>query len=254
LAHEKKKLPYIESFDFSPGRTVARKYKIVSKLGAGWEAEVYKLVEIETGIVRAGKFFFPERNPRNKTLKFYAKKLHKLRNCSVLIQYNSIEQIQFRRHPIYFMVSEFVEGVLLSRFLESFPGKRLGPFQGLHLLYELAKGMEQVHRMKEYHGDLHAQNVIVAGYGLSFDIKLIDLFHWKSATRENIQDDVCDLIQIFYTSIGGKKFYAKQPKEIKDIICGLKRSLILKKFKTASQLRLYLENMRFESVLKGQRL
>ena len=58
-----------------------------------------------------------------------------------------------------------------------------------------------------------------------------------------MHDDVCDLIRIFYDAIGGQKHYSKQPKIVKEIICGLRRSLILKKFKTAGQLKEYLEVM-----------
>ena len=40
----------IESFDFQPGRVLAGKYVIERKLGGGWEGEVYKVVEILTGV------------------------------------------------------------------------------------------------------------------------------------------------------------------------------------------------------------
>ncbi|MBM2830174.1 MAG: serine/threonine protein kinase domain protein, partial [Gammaproteobacteria bacterium] len=53
-------------------------------------------------------------------------------------------------------------------------------------------------------------------------------------------------IQIFYDALGGKRHYAKQPQEIKDICCGLKRSFIAKKFRTAGKLRSYLESMQWD--------
>ena len=34
----------------------------------------------------------------------------------------------------------------------------------------------------EYHGDLHDDNIIVRRHGLSFDLKLVDMFPW-GATR-----------------------------------------------------------------------
>ena len=46
----KKRAPVIESFDLEPGRILARKYEIVSKLGGGWEGEVYRIRERTTGI------------------------------------------------------------------------------------------------------------------------------------------------------------------------------------------------------------
>ena len=72
------------------------------------------------------------------------------------------------------------------------------------------------------------------------------MFTWNAPKRENIQTDVCDLVRIFYDSLGGQKHYLKHPQAVKDICCGLKRSLILKKFKSAGQLREYLENMEWD--------
>ena len=54
------------------------------------------------------------------------------------------------------------------------------------------------------------------------------------------------MVRILYDAIGGKKYYANQPKEIKSIINGLKQTLILKKFKTAGELKQYLEIMAWD--------
>ncbi|MFQ5778684.1 MAG: protein kinase [Terriglobia bacterium] len=237
---------YIDTFDFSPGRPLAGKYEIVSRLGAGWEGEVYKIRERSTGIERAAKFFFPQRNPKNRVLTWYAKKLHKLRNCPIVIQYQTQETVTFRRRPITFLVSEYVEGELLSKFLAGQPGQRLSVFQGLHLLYSLAAGIESIHHLREYHGDLHTDNVIVRRYGLGFHLKLVDMFRWSVPKQENIHDDVCDLVRLFYDAVGGRKHYARLSREAKGICCGLKRSLILRKFRTAGRLRQYLETLPWE--------
>jgi serine/threonine protein kinase len=237
------KLPVITSFNLPAGRIVARKYEIISLLGSGWESEVYLIRECTTGIERTAKFFFPHRNPYDRALKFYARKLHKLRKCDIVIQYSTQDTIIYRKIPISFLVSEFVEGELLSTYLARQPGKRLQPFQAVHLLYALAKGIECIHSVGDYHGDLHSENIIVQQVGLEFELKLLDMFHWGAPSAENIRVDVIDLIRIFYDALGGKKHYAKLPKEIKDICCGLKKSLIEKKFRTAGKLRDYLETM-----------
>ena len=54
-----------------------------------------------------------------------------------------------------------------------------------------------------------------------------------------------DMIHIFYEMLGGAKHYSKQPAGVKAICNGLKRSLILKKFRSASQLRRYIETMQW---------
>lgn len=55
-----------DSFNLQPGRILAKKYEVIAKLGAGWEGEVYRIRELNTGIERAAKLFFPDRNIKNK--------------------------------------------------------------------------------------------------------------------------------------------------------------------------------------------
>ena len=242
----KSKKRRIEEFDFQPGRVLAGKYEVLSRLGAGWEGEVFKVREINMGIVRAAKFFYPHRNPRDRNANFYAKKLHKLRVCDILIQYHTHETIRFKGTPVTFLVSDYVEGELLFELLKRQPGKRLTVFEGLHLLHGLASGIECIHLLGDYHGDIHDENIIVNRYGLGFDVKLVDLFHWGAPKAANIHQDVCDLIRVFYDVIGGAKRYARHPPVVKEICCGLKRTLILRKFRTAGQLREHLETIEWD--------
>ncbi|PIN79784.1 serine/threonine protein kinase [Candidatus Woesearchaeota archaeon CG10_big_fil_rev_8_21_14_0_10_34_8] len=236
----------IESFNFQEGDRIYNKYEIIELLGDGWQGEVYLVREISTGIERAAKFFFPHRNKYGRTSKLYAKKLHKLKNCGLLIQYYGQDTLFIDGQEVVFLISEYIEGEILSEYLKRQSGNRLNPFTALHLLHALAKGMEAVHRMKEYHGDLHTDNIIVERSGLSFQLKVLDLFNWGRASGENIHHDVVDMINVFYEVLGGKKHYANLPDEIKDICGGLKKSLILKKFNTAGKLRGYIENMEWK--------
>ncbi|MGB5324538.1 MAG: serine/threonine protein kinase [Pseudomonadales bacterium] len=232
-----------ESFDLAPGRVIASKYAVVEKLGQGWEGEVYKIRELSSGIERAAKLFLPQRNPGNRSVKFYARKLHRLRQCSMVIQYHNEESFTFRGQRITMLISEFVDGTLLGKFVAQQPGKRLQPYEGLHLLYALSRGLEEIHQLADYHGDLHEDNVIVERYGVAFELRLLDMFYWGSPKPVNYLDDTVDLVKIFYDALGGQRHYASHPQWVKDICCGLKRSLIRKKFRTAGQLRAYLENM-----------
>ena len=231
----------LENFGLQPGRRLARKYVVGELLGKGWEGEVYHITETATGIERAAKFFFPKRNPKNTAINFYAKKLNKLDGCSMIIQYHTQESFRHGGQQVNFLVSEYVKGELLTDFLARQRGKRLHPFEALHLLYAITRGVEEVHRMGEYHGDLHSDNIIVNRSGLGFRVKVVDMYHWGRPTAEHFQDDVCYLIRVLYDSVGGAKHYARQPAVIKKICCGLKRSLIVKKFRTTSKLREHLE-------------
>lgn len=237
----------IQTFDFSPGRVLARKYEVLSLLGSGYEGEVYKVRELNTGIDRAAKFFFPHRNEGNRAFNTYARKLNKLRHCPILVQYHTHETITFRRQPLRFLVSEYVEGELLSEYLARQPAKRLSMFEGLHLLYALAAGMETIHQMGEYHGDLHSDNVVVHRKGIWFEVRLLDMYHRGRTTAEKIQDDVVDLLRLYVEIIGGKRYYAKLPPEVKEICRGLKRPLIIQQFRNAGQLRRHLATMTWDS-------
>ena len=236
----------IQSFDFSPGDILLGKYRITERLGGGWEGEVFRVREVVTGIDRAAKFFFPHRNERNKALKFYARKLHKLRHCPIVIQYVTQESIEYDGQPVTFLVSEFAEGQMLSDFLKEQPGKRLTPFEALHLLHALAGGMATVHQFKESHGDLHTDNVMVRRRGLVFEVKVIDFFKWDAGKPDQYQDDVCSMVNILYECVGGARHYARQPDVIKSIVRGLKTSLISEKFKNSLQLRDYLDDLSWD--------
>jgi serine/threonine protein kinase len=236
----------VESFELAPGRILAKKYEVIAVLGSGWEGEVYRIRETSTGIERAAKLFFPQRNRRNKSAKSYATKLHKLRDCPIVIHYHTEETVVVRRTPITVLVSEYVEGELLSAFLERQPRKRLHPFQALHLLHALITGIADIHHRREYHGDLHSENVIVTRHGLGFELKILDLIQWEAPKREAMQDDICDAVRIFYDALGGARTYSHQSQQIKSIIRGNKRSLILKRFPTAMHLKAHLENFQWE--------
>lgn len=236
----------IQAFNFDSGIILSDKYEVVEPLGDGWEGEVYKLRELATGIHRAGKFFFPRRNPRNRTLRAYAKKLHRLRHCRALIQYYTQERIAWQGRRIDYLVSEYVEGPSLSTFVKQQPGRRLHPYQGLHLLHALALGIEEIHDQRHFHGDLHSDNIIVRRYGLRFELKLFDFYQWQLPTQELIQEDVYDLVRIFYDVLGGQRHYARQSATVKGVCMGLKKTLIRKRFRNAGQLRRYIETLEWE--------
>ncbi len=237
----------IDNFNLQPGRVIAGKYVVDSLLGAGWEGEVYKVIERKTDIPRAAKVFFPNRNARDRAVTFYARKLNRLRKCPIIIQYHHSETFRFRRSPITCLISEFVEGELLTKFVARQRGKRVGTFEALHLLHAMARGVEQLHRLREYHGDIHDENVLVKRRGIDFEVKLVDFYHWGATSAAALREDVIQLIRILYDMVGGAKRYAAQPPEIKRICCGLQRNLIARRFPTAKHLREHLESFQWTS-------
>jgi tRNA A-37 threonylcarbamoyl transferase component Bud32 len=231
------------AFNFSPGRTVAGKYVIDRLLGSGSEAEVYAIVERSTGIRRAAKFYYPQRDPTGKAAIAYARKLDALRHCPILMQYHHQEIATVKRNKVTVVISELVEGKKLSEFLADQPQGRLSTFEALNVLHLLAKGIAPIHARGEYHGDIHDDNIMIRRQGVGFDIKLLDFFDLGRPTRSKIRKDVLNLIQVFHTFVGGREQYAAQPKVVKAIIRGLKDSLILARFSTAGDIQRHLEGL-----------
>ena len=231
----------IARFDFMPGKSIAGKYVIDRPLGSGWEGEVYAIVERATGIRRAAKFYYPHRDPTGKNAIAYARKLDALRHCPILMQYHHQEVAIVRRRRVTVVVSELVEGQKLSEFLAAQPDQCLSSFEALHVLYELAKGIAPIHARGEYHGDIHDDNVMIRRRGIGFDVKLLDFFDLGKPTRAKVHKDVLNLIQVFHTTVGGRVGYADQPQVVKDIIRGLKDSLILERFTSAGDIQRHLE-------------
>lgn len=236
----------IDAFDFAPGREIGGRYVVEDFLGGGWEGEVYRVVERRTGIPRAAKFFYPHRNESDKAVRYYARKLDRLRRCPIVIQYHHSGSLRYRNALVTYLVSELVEGELLEHFARRQPGQRLHPFEALVLLHSLAGGMEQVHAMREYHGDLHDNNVLVQRRGVRFEVKILDFYHWGPPSRANIQEDVIRMVRMLYDAVGGRARYARQPQAIKRVCLGLRRDLIVRKFPTAGHLRAYLEGFAWD--------
>ena len=144
------------------------------------------------------------------------------------------------------VISELVEGEKLSEFLHRQPRQKLSTFEALHVLHTLARGIAPIHARGEYHGDIHDDNIMIRRVGVTFDVKLLDFFDLGKPTRSKIHKDVLNLIEVFHIIVGGRENYARQPKVVKDIIRGLKDSLILQRFQSAGDIQRHLENLKWE--------
>lgn len=233
-------------FELKPKDKLGRSYRVVEILGSGWEGEVYKVEERRTGILRAVKIFYAKRKYTNVQLRRYTKKLYKLRKCSIITQYHHSDLVKIGTERFDMMVSDLADGEMLSTYLKRYYKKSLKSFEALHLLYALAEGVEQIHIRGEYHGDIHSNNVLVLRKGLGFKVKLLDFFDLGRPSKNRIQMDVYDMISLLHEMIGGVSGYTTAGDEIRQIILGRKHNLILKKYKTAGQLRIALENLSWD--------
>jgi tRNA A-37 threonylcarbamoyl transferase component Bud32 len=236
-----------QPFELQPGRLIGGKYEVESLLGAGWEGEVYKVVERRTRAARAAKLFFPKRNHADRAVLFYARKLEHLSDCPLVIKYHHSETLWWRGVRITALISEYFEGTLLEDAVATCRGKRFETYEALRLLHVLASGLERIHAKRDYHGDLHAGNIMVRRRGVHLDAKVVDLFNWGRPSAANTREDVANLVRVFYDVLGGQRTYARHPPEIRAICCGLKRTLIARRFPTARHLREHLDSFEWTS-------
>ncbi len=231
-------------YDFPSGRMLGKKYRVIGFLGQGWEGEVYKVEELTTGIIRAAKLFYPHRYTKHSVPPVeYAKKLHALQHCPIVIKYHHLDTLVFKKKTVDFLIADFIDGEMLSEYLARQNEQRLLVFEALHLFYAITKGVEQIHLQGEYHGDIHLNNILMKKHGLSFEVNFIDVLHFGRSTKARLQQDMIDLIAVLYDLLGGKSYYASLPQQIKRIILGRKHTLIRQQFSNGSQLRVYLENI-----------
>lgn len=236
-----------EYYDLLPEKRLNENYKILSYLGSGWEGEVYKVEELETKVVRVAKLFYNKPDYDKRWHIKYAQKLWRLKTCPIIIQYHHKGKVYLRDQKVHFLIADFIEGEVLSKFIERHKKrKKLSTFEMLHIFYSIVHGIEHIHYLGEYHGDIHTDNIIINRVGLGYDVRLIDILHLGTSNRARIQEDVYDLIKILYELIGGKENYATSHSNLKDIIMGRKKKLIREKFKTAGYLRLHLENLTWD--------
>ncbi len=239
--------PIIHAFDLQPGHRIGSAYEVESRLGAGWQGEVYRVVERRTGATRAAKLFYPHRNEGDRAVDFSARTLERLRDCPMIIKYHHAETVQHGEHRVTALISEYVDGILLARFVASQRGGRLGEFEALHVLRTLAVGLAQIHARRAYHGDLHDRNVLVRREGVHFRVKLVDLFDQGRPSVARVHDDIIGCVRLFYDMLGGQRWYARQRGEVRWIIGGLKHSLITKRFPTAQRLVDHLDSFEWSA-------
>lgn len=95
--------------------------------GTGWQGESLLAREHPMDIEMSDQLFYQQRNLKDRIASFQAYKPHKLRYCSIIIQYHARETINYDSFPITLLVSEFVGAELLSGFLDKDLQKSTGP-------------------------------------------------------------------------------------------------------------------------------
>jgi hypothetical protein len=232
----------ISTFNLQPGRRIGNGYEVEHRLGGGTEGEVYRIRERRTGILRAAKLFFPHSDPGGRMPARQARKLEALRDCPIIMQYFHIEEVRIGPVRTTAMISAYSPGLPLQEWVDLHRRGRVRPFVAMIILHRLALGLEDIHDRGQYHADVHTENILIRPTGIDFELKLIDFYDWGRPSRAKQQNDILQAVRVLYDMIGGASAYRTMPAEVREICCGLRHDLILRRYPTIASLRVHLED------------
>jgi len=231
----------VSNFALIPGTSIAGKYIVLEELGRGVEGETYLVEERATKIERAAKLFYPERNRGGMAARASARMHHRLGMCSGVVRYVTYEEIFVEGRSVSVLVSEFVNGLPLFRFLKQQPDKRLGPFEALHFLRALAVALAELHQQDVAHGDVHDENIMLQRRGLGFDARLVDVAGNRHGWSK--RDDVVGALKLFEQAVGGGARYQKMPLPVRRALGSMRRDRINARFPSAQRIVDALDNI-----------
>lgn len=174
-------------------QVIANRYEILSKLGAGGVAVVYKVKDLSLKNLCALKTL-KNQDPKPEQIVRFQKEASAL---SGLRHANIVSTLDFgidqANRP--YMVMDFVEGVTLKQFL-----KRNGPIQEEHaipIIEQLCDALAYIHKKDVLHRDLKSSNIMVEGVSTltkhdwqkdpNLDVKILDF-----GLVKNFEDSLTD--------------------------------------------------------------
>ncbi len=173
------------------GIVIAKRYEVISKIGAGGMADVYKGRDLVLNRYVAIKVLKKEyREDENFVRKFRteAQATAGLANPNIVSIYDVGED-----RGLYYIVMELVEGVTLKEYI-----KRKGrlPFKEVvSIALQMCNGIQAAHEAGLIHRDIKPQNIIIAKDG---KVKVTDFGIAKTTTSNTISSNAMG--SVHYTS------------------------------------------------------
>ncbi len=173
------------------GIVIAKRYEVISKIGAGGMADVYKGRDLVLNRYVAIKVLKKEyREDENFVRKFRseAQSTAGLTNPNIVSIYDVGED-----RGLYYIVMELVEGMTLKEYI-----KRKGrlPFKEvIGIALQMCNGIEAAHEAGLIHRDIKPQNIIIAKDG---KVKVTDFGIAKTTTSNTISSNAMG--SVHYTS------------------------------------------------------
>jgi serine/threonine protein kinase len=156
----------------SVGSVLARRWRLVQKLGEGTVGEVYSADGVGGGARVAVKLLRPELAANSAVA---ARFVEEARDCTRLIHPNIVRVLECERaaEGAPFVVMELLEGVPLSAYTRD--GGRVPIAQAVAILQGVLAGLAAAHAQGVMHRDLKPDNVfLMRRSGGTFVVKLLD--------------------------------------------------------------------------------
>lgn len=161
------------------GRVIGERYEIMSSVGSGGMADVYKAKDLRLSRFVAIKVLKQEfSSDKNFVTKFRGE----AQSAAGLSHPNVVNVFDVGEEDgIYYIVMELVEGITLKKFIER-KGK-LEVREAVGIAIQISQGMEAAHSNHIIHRDIKPQNVIISREG---KVKVTDFGIAKAATSNTI--------------------------------------------------------------------
>jgi serine/threonine protein kinase len=147
---------------FSPGATLAGRYRIVSLIGEGAIGEVYEAYDAELGEPVALKTLRAQVASHAVTVERFRRELQLARKVT---HRNVCRSYEFGRHElpdgteVLFLTMELLRGPSLARHMRD--RRRMTPAEALPLVAQMAAGLEAAHRADVIHRDFKPGNIML---------------------------------------------------------------------------------------------
>lgn len=173
------------------GIFLGKRYEVLSKIGAGGMADVYKGKDHVLNryvAIKVLKREFREDESFVKKFRTEAQAAAGLMNPNIVNVYDVGED-----RGLYFMVMELVEGITLKEYIDK--KKRLSSKEVISIAIQMCNGIQAAHNRQIVHRDIKPHNVIISKDG---KVKVTDFGIAKAATSTTVSTSAMG--SVHYTS------------------------------------------------------
>ena len=161
---------------------LGNRYEIISKIGSGGMADVYKAKCHKLNRFVAIKVLKPE---FSQDQSFVSKFRMEAQSAACLSHPNIVNIYDVgEENGIYYIVMELIEGITLKKYIER--RKKLEIRESIEVAMQVARGLEAAHAEHIIHRDIKPQNIMISKDG---KVKVTDFGIARAASSQTISSN-----------------------------------------------------------------